>query len=117
MPTTTNLNLTLPEPGAESTRGTWGTTLNTAIEGIDSALADATSSAAGRMSAADKTALDSISADSGVSAGSYGSSSQIPVLTIDAKGKVTSATTATATGGSGGGVSEDTVVALAIALS
>ena len=115
MPTTTNLSLTLPEPGAEATRGTWGTTLNTAIEEIDSALADATSSAAGRMSAADKTALDSISADSGVSAGSYGSSSEIPVLTINAKGKVTAASTASVSGG--GGVSEDTVVALAIALS
>ena len=115
MPTTTNLNLTLPEPGAESSRGVWGTVLNTAITAIDTALANATTTVAGRMSAADKIALDSISSDSGVSAGSYGSSSQIPVLTINAKGKVTSASTASVSGG-GGGVSEDTVVALAIAL-
>ena len=114
MPTTTNLNLTLPEPGAESSRGVWGTVLNTAITAIDTALANATTTVAGRMSAADKIALDSISSDSGVSAGSYGSGSEIPVLTINAKGKVTAASTASVSGG--GGVSEDTVVALAIAL-
>lgn len=71
MPTTTNLSLTLPEPGDESTRGSWGTTLNTAIEGIDSALADATSSTAGRMSSGDKSKLDEI--ESGATADQTGS--------------------------------------------
>lgn len=60
MPTTTNLSLTLPEPGAEATRGTWGATLNTAITAIDTALADASSSVTGRMTSSDKTKLDGI---------------------------------------------------------
>ena len=37
---TTNLNITLPEPGAESSRGTWGTTVNSAIQSLDTAIAD-----------------------------------------------------------------------------
>ena len=220
MPTTTNLSLTLPEPGSESTRGVWGTTLNTAITAIDTALADASSSAAGRMSSSDKSKLDAIEANakadqtgseiktayeaesdtnaftdtllsklnaveasadvtdatnvnaagafmhtdipdsdtgflkrtgsetydidtstyitgnqtitvsgdvtgsgttaisatlanSGVTAATYGSATQIPVLAVDAKGRVTSVTNTTITSS---GVSEDTVVALALAL-
>ncbi len=35
---TTNLDITLPEPAAESSRGTWGTTLNDAIQSLDDAI-------------------------------------------------------------------------------
>jgi len=35
---TTNLNITLPEPAAESSRGVWGTTLNDAIQSLDTAI-------------------------------------------------------------------------------
>jgi len=37
---TTNLNITLPVPAAESSRGTWGTTLNDAIQSLDTGIAD-----------------------------------------------------------------------------
>lgn len=37
---TTNLNITLPEPGAESSRGTWGTSINDAISDLDVGIAD-----------------------------------------------------------------------------
>lgn len=42
-------------------------------------------------------------ANSGASAGSYGSGTLIPVVTVDAKGRVTSISTTPATGGGGGG--------------
>ena len=35
---TTNLNITLPDPGSESSRGTWGETLNDAIQSLDTAI-------------------------------------------------------------------------------
>ena len=37
---TTNLNITLPVPAAESSRGTWGTTINDAIQSLDTGIAD-----------------------------------------------------------------------------
>jgi len=40
--------------------------------------------------------------NSGVTANSYGSSTQVPVLTIDAKGRITSASTASVAAGGGG---------------
>ena len=42
---TTNLNITLPEPAAESSRGTWGTTLNDAIQSLDTAIVPKTGGA------------------------------------------------------------------------
>lgn len=45
---------------------------------------------------------------SGVTAGTYGSSSQIPVVQVDSKGRVISITNVTGSGGSGAGVSEYT---------
>jgi hypothetical protein len=35
---TTNLDITLPVPGAESSRGVWGTTINDAIQSLDTAI-------------------------------------------------------------------------------
>ena len=35
---TTNLNITLPVPASEDSRGTWGTTLNDAIQSLDTAI-------------------------------------------------------------------------------
>ncbi len=46
-------------------------------------------------------------ANSGVSANTYGSSTQVPVFAVDAKGRITSVTNTTITGGSGS-VSPDT---------
>ena len=37
---TTNLSITLPEPASESSRGTWGTTINDAIQSLDTGIAD-----------------------------------------------------------------------------
>ena len=35
---TTNLNITLPVPGAESSRGKWGETVNDAFQSLDDAI-------------------------------------------------------------------------------
>jgi hypothetical protein len=35
---TTNLSIVLPEPGAEATRGTWGTTINDAFQDLDTVI-------------------------------------------------------------------------------
>jgi hypothetical protein len=37
---TTNLNITLPVPGAESSRGEWGGTINDAVQSLDTAIAE-----------------------------------------------------------------------------
>jgi len=196
---TTNLNITLPEPGAESSKDTWGTTLNNAIQSLDDAIADRgvpsggtdnqvltkngstdyitewatqvsystaeqtklsgieTSATADQSNAEIKTAYEANSdtnefsdaeqtklagisaaatvdqtvtlsgdatgsgttalaltlAASGVSAASYGSATTIPVLAIDAKGRVTSASTVAI---SVGATVADSAAALAIAL-
>ena len=73
--------------------------------------ANQTITASGDATGSGTTSLALTLAASGVSAGSYGSASAIPVLTFDAKGRATSASTATFTA-----ATLDTVTALAIAL-
>ena len=37
---TTNLNITLPVPGSEASRGEWGGTINDAVQSLDTAIAE-----------------------------------------------------------------------------
>jgi|TARA_R110000824_G_scaffold73429_2_gene187017 hypothetical protein len=196
---TTNLNIILPEPGAESSKDTWGTTLNNAIQSLDTGIAtrgiptggtddqilikngatdfatewttrtsfsaaeqtklsgietsatadqtnteiktayeansdtnefsdaeqtklsgiatsatvDQTITASGDATGSGTTALALTLANSGVSAASYGTSTTIPVLAIDVKGRITSASTVAVSIGS---AADDAAVANAIAL-
>ena len=73
--------------------------------------ANQTITASGDATGSGTTSLALTLAASGVSAASYGSASAIPVITFDAKGRATSASTATFTA-----ATLDTVTALAIAL-
>ena len=73
--------------------------------------ANQTITASGDATGSGTTSLALTLAASGVSAGSYGSSSAIPVLTFDAKGRATSASTASFTA-----ASLDDVTALSLAL-
>lgn len=57
--------------------------------------------ASGDVTGTGTTAIALTLAASGVTAGSYGSSTAIPVLTIDAKGRITAASTSTVTIGAG----------------
>jgi hypothetical protein len=52
----------------------------------------------------------SVLANTAVAAGTYGSASLIPIITVDAQGRITSATAATVTGGGGGSGSTTYVV-------
>ena len=73
--------------------------------------ANQTITASGDATGSGTTSIALTLAASGVSAGSYGSSSAIPVLTFDAKGRATSASTASFTA-----ASLDDVTALSLAL-
>ena len=37
---TTNLNITLPVPGSSSSKGTWGETINDAVQSLDTGIAE-----------------------------------------------------------------------------
>ena len=55
---TTNLNITLPVPGSEASRGSWGGTVNEAIQSLDTAIA-------ARVSSIGIVGSDGIEVDSG----------------------------------------------------
>ena len=76
-----------------------GTTAGTVAAGDDSRLTDSRTPAGSAGGDLTGTYPNPTLGTSGVSAGSYGSASAIPVLTLDAKGRVTAASTASVTSG------------------
>ena len=89
--TARTINGTSFNGSANITTANWGTARTLSFTG------DVTGSSSVNGSANVATAMTL--ANSGVTANTYGSASAVPVLTVDAKGRITSATTAAVSGG------------------
>jgi hypothetical protein len=89
--TARSINGTSFDGSTNITTANWGTARTLSFTG------DVTGSSSVNGSANVATAMTL--ANSGVTAGTYGSSSAIPILTVDVKGRVTSMSTATVAGG------------------
>lgn len=96
----------VPSPTGTGASGTWGINVTGSAGSATTATQVSNSHTAGTGLSGStfngSTAVTWTLATSGVSAGSYGSASAIPVITVDAYGRATNITTATVAGGQSG---------------
>jgi len=94
-----SLTLTVA-PASNDNSGKVGTTawVRTYVTGLSYLTGNQSISVSGDASGSGTTAISLTLANSGVTAGTYGSTTLVPVVTVDAKGRVTSVTTAAISG-------------------
>jgi len=94
-----SLTLTVP-PASNDNSGKVGTTawVRAYVTGLSYLTGNQSISVSGDATGSGTTAISLTLANSGVTAGTYGSTTLVPVVTVDAKGRVTSVTTAAISG-------------------